>query len=194
MSKKEKKQPAPEAQTAENVQESMTPEETSSPPAPETPTESAGAVEPSAPSEADTLRQTIAEQEDKFLRLCAEYDNFRKRSQKEKEAIYSDATANAVKALLSVYDNLERALKQETADEAYKKGVEMTMAGFLKAMESLGVKEIEAVGRPFDPNIHNAVMHIEDESLGENMVAEVFQAGFTLGEKVIRFAMVKVAN
>lgn len=194
MSKKEKKQPAPEAQTAENVQESMTPEETSSPPAPETPTESAGAVEPSAPSEADTLRQTIAEQEDKFLRLCAEYDNFRKRSQKEKEAIYSDATANAVKALLSVYDNLERALKQETADEAYKKGVEMTMAGFLKAMESLGVKEIEAVGRPFDPNIHNAVMHIEDESLGENMVAEVFQAGFTLGERVIRFAMVKVAN
>ena len=194
MSKKEKKQPAPEAQTAENVQESMALEETSSPPAPETPTESAGAVEPSAPSEADTLRQTIAEQEDKFLRLCAEYDNFRKRSQKEKEAIYSDATANAVKALLSVYDNLERALKQETADEAYKKGVEMTMAGFLKAMEGLGVKEIEAVGRPFDPNIHNAVMHIEDESLGENMVAEVFQAGFTLGEKVIRFAMVKVAN
>ena len=192
MSKKEKKQPAPESQTAENVQEPMAPEETAPPP--ETPAESAGAAESSSPSEADALRQTIAEQEDKFLRLCAEYDNFRKRSQKEKEAIYSDATANAVKALLSVYDNLERALKQETADEAYKKGVEMTMTGFLKAMESLGVKEIEAAGRPFDPNIHNAVMHIEDESLGENMVAEVFQAGFTLGEKVIRFAMVKVAN
>ncbi len=146
------------------------------------------------PSEADALRQAIAEQEDKFLRLCAEYDNFRKRTQKEKEAIYSDATANAVKALLPVYDNLERALKQETADEAYKKGVEMTMTGLLKALEGLGVSQIDAAGQPFDPNIHNAVMHMEDEALGENTVAEVFQAGFMLGEKVIRFAMVKVAN
>ncbi len=99
-----------------------------------------------------------------------------------------------MKALLPVYDNLERALKQETADEAYKKGVEMTMTGLLKALESLGVTEIDAVGQSFDPNIHNAVMHIEDETLGENTVVEVFQAGFMLGDKVIRFAMVKVAN
>ena len=182
MSKKEKKPTAPQALEAEEVLEDVSvPEE-------ETPETQAG------PDEAEALRQTIAEQEDKFLRLCAEYDNFRKRTQKEKEAIYSEATANAVKALLPVYDNLERALKQETADEAYKKGVEMTMAGLLKALESLGVKEIDAAGQPFDPNVHNAVMHIDDETLGENTVAEVFQAGFTLGEKVIRFAMVKVAN
>ena len=96
--------------------------------------------------------------------------------------------------MLPVYDNLERALKQETADEAYKKGVEMTMAGLKKAFADLGVTEIDAVGASFDPNIHNAVMHIDDDTLGENTVAEVFQAGFMLGEKVIRFAMVKVAN
>ena len=182
MSKKEKKPTAPEAGEVKEPQEAVTaPQE-------EAPETQAG------PTEVETLQQTIAEQEDKFLRLCAEYDNFRKRTQKEKEAIYSDATANAVKALLPVYDNLERALKQETADEAYKKGVEMTMTGLLKALECLGVTEIDAVGQPFDPNLHNAVMHVEDESLGENTVAEVFQAGFTLGDKVIRFAMVKVAN
>lgn len=186
MSKKEKKGPAPEApevKEPEDIQEPAVPEK-------ETPETQAGTAE----AETEALKQTLAEQEDKFLRLCAEYDNFRKRTQKEKDAIYSDATANAVKALLPVYDNLERALKQETADEAYKKGVEMTMAGLLKALESLGVTQIDAAGQPFDPNIHNAVMHVEDESLGENTVAEVFQAGFMLGDKVIRFAMVKVAN
>ena len=186
MSKKEKKQPVPETQEAEELQEPVTAPENAPPE--EAPETQAGL------SEADALRQTIAEQEDKFLRLCAEYDNFRKRTQKEKEAIYSDATANAVKALLPVYDNLERALKQETADEAYKKGVEMTMTGLLKALESLGVTEIDAVGQSFDPNIHNAVMHIEDETLGENTVVEVFQAGFMLGDKVIRHAIVQVAN
>jgi molecular chaperone GrpE len=151
-------------------------------------------AETSAPTEADTLKAALAGQEDKFLRLAAEYDNFRRRTQKEKEGIYADATANAVKALLPVYDNLERAMKQDTDDEAYKKGVEMTMAGLRKALESLGVTEIDAVGQSFDPNIHNAVMHVEDEALGQNVVAEVFQAGFKLGDKVIRFAMVKVAN
>ena len=159
-------------------------------------------VEEAVPETADAsntdetaaLKEQIATQEDRFLRLCAEYDNFRRRSQKEKEGIYQDATAAAVKALLPVYDNLERALKQETADEAYKKGVEMTMTGLKKAFADLGVTEIDAVGQSFDPNIHNAVMHIDDEDLGENTVVEVFQAGFMLGEKVIRFAMVKVAN
>lgn len=144
--------------------------------------------------ELEALRAQLTADQDKFLRLCAEYDNFRKRTQKEKENIYADAKADTVKALLPVYDNLERALKQDTADEAYKKGVEMTMAGLKKAFEGLGVTEIDAVGQPFDPNVHNAVMHMEDDSLGENTVAEVFQAGFKLGDKVIRFAMVKVAN
>lgn len=144
--------------------------------------------------ELTALKAQLAGQEDRFLRLAAEYDNFRKRSQKEKEATYADAKADAVKALLPVYDNLERALKQDTADEAYKKGVEMTMAGLEKALEGLGVTKIEAAGQPFDPNLHNAVLHVEDDSLGKNVVAEVFQAGFKLGDKVIRFAMVKVAN
>ena len=142
----------------------------------------------------DEMQAQLVEKEDKLLRLAAELDNFRRRSQKEKDGGWAEATAKAVNALLPVYDNLERALKQETADEAYKKGVEMTMAGLMKALEGLGVTQIDAAGRPFDPNVHNAVMHIEDESFGENTVAEVFQAGFMLGEKVIRFAMVKVAN
>lgn len=142
----------------------------------------------------DEMQAQLAEKEDKLLRLAAEFDNFRRRSQKEKDGVWADATAKAVSALLPVYDNLERALKQETADEAYKKGVEMTMTGLLKALEGLGVTEIEAAGQPFDPNVHNAVMHVEDENFGENTVAEVFQAGFKLGDKVIRFAMVKVAN
>ena len=97
-------------------------------------------------------------------------------------------------AFLPVYDNLERALKQETADEAYKKGVEMTMNQLKEVFSKLGITEIDALGKPFDPNLHNAIMHVEDENFGENTVAEVFQAGFMLGEKVIRFAMVKVAN
>lgn len=139
-------------------------------------------------------KDVLTQQEDRFLRLAAEYDNFRRRTQREKESIYADAKADAVKALLPVYDNLERALRAETADEAYKQGVEMTMTGLRNAFASLGVTEIDAVGQPFDPNVHNAVMHIEDENLGENIVAEVFQAGFMLGDRVIRFAMVKVAN
>ena len=131
---------------------------------------------------------------DRYLRMAAEYDNFRKRTAKEKEAIWNDAKADAALAFLPVYDNLERALKQETTDEAYKKGVEMTMNQLKTVLEKLGITEIEALGQPFDPALHNAVMHIEDENFGENTVAEVFQAGFRLGDKVVRFAMVKVAN
>ena len=131
---------------------------------------------------------------DQFLRLAAEYDNYRKRTAKEKENLWTEAKADTVQAFLPVYDNLDRAMKQETADEAYKKGVEMTMNQLKEVFAKLGVTEIEAEGKPFDPNLHNAVMHIEDENLGENTVAQVFQAGFMLGEKVIRFAMVQVAN
>ena len=142
----------------------------------------------------ETLQATIREQEDKYLRLLAEYDNYRKRSQKEKENAWTSAKADTAKEFLPVYDNLERALKQETADEAYAKGVQMIMTQLKNVLEKLGIEEIPAQGETFDPNVHNAVMHIDDEELGENVVAEVFQAGFRIGDKVIRHAMVKVAN
>ena len=152
------------------------------------------AEEAQEPTAEEKLQQTIREQEDKYLRLLAEYDNYRKRSQKEKENAWTTAKADTIKELLPVYDNLERALKQETADEAYAKGVQMTMQQLKTVLEKLGVEEITAQGEPFDPNVHNAVMHMEDDTLGENIVAEVFQAGFKMGEKIIRHAMVKVAN
>ena len=136
----------------------------------------------------------LAAEKDKYLRLCAEYDNFRKRSQKEKDAIYTDVRANTLTSFLPVYDNLVRALNQPTEDEAYKKGVEMIMAQFKATMEKLGVTEMDCLGQKFDPAFHNAVMHVDDEEKGENEIVEVFQQGFMLGDKVIRFAMVKVAN
>ena len=132
---------------------------------------------------------------DRYLRMAAEYDNFRKRSQREREQAYTDAVSRAVTALLPTYDNLERAIKAETADAEYKKGVEMTMTQLTESLKGLNVTVIEAsAGTTFDPNFHNAVMHVEDESLGENVIAEVFQQGFQIGDKVIRHAMVKVAN
>lgn len=140
------------------------------------------------------VEKAVAEEKEKYLRLAAEYDNFRRRTQKEKESLYGDIKADALTKFLPVYDNLERALKQETADEAYRKGVEMIMTQFVSTMEKLGVTEIEALGEKFDPAKHNAVMHVDDESFGENEVVEVFQKGFKLNDKVIRFAMVKVAN
>ena len=131
---------------------------------------------------------------DAHLRIAAEYDNFRKRTLKEKEQSYSNGKADAVEKLLPVYDNLERALNQPTEDAAYKKGVEMTMTQLVNIFAGLGVEIFGNVGDTFDPNIHNAVMHIEDESLGENTIAQVFQKGFKLGDKIVRFAMVQVAN
>ena len=145
-------------------------------------------------TELESLKDQVAQQEDKYLRLAAEYDNYRRRTAKEKDSIWNDAKADAAGAFLPVYDNLERALKQETADEAFKKGVEMTMTQLKTVLEKLGITEIPALGETFDPNLHNAVMHVEDENFGENTVCDVFQAGFQLGDKVIRFAMVKVAN
>ena len=136
----------------------------------------------------------IAQLNDRYLRICAEYDNFRRRSQKEKESLYGDIKADTVTKFLPVYDNLERALKQTTEDEAYRKGVEMIMAQFNSTLEKLGVTPIESLGQTFDPTLHNAVMHVDDETKGENEVVEVFQQGFKIGEKVVRFAMVKVAN
>ena len=148
---------------------------------------------PTAAAE-DTLKAALAAKEDQYLRLAAEYDNFRKRSAKEKESAWTDAKGDTAAAFLPVYDNLERALKQPCADEAYAKGVEMTMNQLKDVFAKLGITEIPALGEPFDPNVHNAVMHVEDESVGENTIVEVFQAGFKNGEKVIRFSMVKVAN
>lgn len=142
----------------------------------------------------EAAEKLISAEKEKYLRLCAEYDNYRKRSQKERESLYADIKADTLLKFLPVYDNLERALAQPTADEAYRKGVEMIMTQFCTTMEKLGVTEIEAAGQKFDPTIHNAVMHVEDESFGENEVVEVFQKGFKLNDKVIRFAMVKVAN
>ena len=131
---------------------------------------------------------------DAHLRVAAEFDNFRKRTIKEKEASYGNGKADAVAKILPIYDNLERALNQETADAAYKKGVELTMNELVKIFTSLGVEIFGAVGETFDPNLHNAVMHIENEELGENTISQVFQKGFKIGDKVVRFAMVQVAN
>ena len=149
---------------------------------------------PVEPTELEKAQQAQAQEHEQYLRLAAEYDNFRKRSQREKDGIYQDAVADTAKKFLPVYDNLERALQNETADEAYKKGVEMIMAELRKIMDGLGIQVFGEVGEAFDPERHNAVMHTEDESLGENVIAQVFQKGFILKDKVIRFAMVQVAN
>ena len=154
-------------------------------------------AEPQQEAQAEAAPQVdekLAQAEEKYLRLAAEYDNYRKRTAKEKESAWTNAKAQTVAAFLPVYDNLERALKQQTTDEAYAKGVEMTMKGLQDALSSLGVELIPALGETFDPNRHNAVMHVEDDAAEENTVVEVFQQGFTCGDKVIRFAMVKVAN
>ena len=132
---------------------------------------------------------------DQFTRLAAEYDNYRKRTAKEKESLYQDAKADTIKEFLAVYDNLERAAEAPGGeDDPHKKGLEMIFAQYKELLKKLGVTEIEAKGRPFDPERHEAVMHIEDENFGENEVAQVFQAGFVLGDRVVRHAVVQVAN
>ena len=173
MAKKEKeKKETPVEETVEEVAEETTPK---------TP-------------EVNEWEEKYNAEHDSFLRLAADYDNFRKRTIKEKEQSYGNGKADAVEKILPVYDNLERALNQATEDEAYKKGVEMTMTQLVGILSGLGVEIFGNVGDTFDPNLHNAVMHIEDESLGENVLAQVFQKGFKIGEKVVRFAMVQVAN
>ncbi len=132
---------------------------------------------------------------DQFARLAAEYDNYRKRTAKEKETLYQDAKADTIKEFLAVYDNLERAAAAPGGEnDPHKKGLEMIFTQYKELLKKLGVSEIEAQGRPFDPERHEAVMHVDDENLGENEVAQVFQAGFVLGDKVIRHAVVQVAN
>ena len=194
----EKDKMAPEATAAEETPAETVIEEPAETEAP--------ASEPSAAEGEDSLaegkasaalaraKKALKDQEDAYLRLAAEYDNFRRRTTKEKSEAYTNAKADAALKVRPVYDNLERALNQGTEDEAFLKGVEMTMTQLLDVLASLDIKPIEAVGQPFDPNLHNAVMHIEDENFGENTVAACFQTGFMMGEKVIRFAMVQVAN
>ncbi len=144
--------------------------------------------------EFDALQAELADCKDQRLRLAAEYDNYRKRTAREREGLYADATAMAVGAFLGVYDNFERALSTPTEDEAYRKGIEMIYNELCETMKKLKVEEINPVGEKFDPIFHNAVMHVEDEAFEESSVAEVFQKGFKIGDKVIRHAMVKVAN
>lgn len=138
--------------------------------------------------------KALTEKDKQYQYLAAEYDNFRRRSAKEKTDAYSSAKADAALAFLPVFDNLQRALAAPCTDAAYAKGVEMTMTQLRQVLEKLGITEIDALNQPFDPNLHNAVMHVDDDSVGESTVVEVFQSGFKMGDKVIRFAMVKVAN
>ena len=156
----------------------------------ETPVEETAEAAP----EVNPWEEKYNAEHDSFLRLAADYDNYRKRTAKEKEQSYTNGKSDAVAKLLPVYDNLERALNQPTEDAAYKKGVEMTMSELVKILNGLGVEIFGAVGETFDPNLHNAVMHTDDETLGENVISMVFQRGFKLGDKVVRFAMVQVAN
>ena len=152
------------------------------------------AVAEEAAPEVDPWEEKYNAEHDSYLRLAADYDNFRKRTIKEKEMSYTNGKSDAVEKLLPVYDNLERALNQPTEDAAFKKGVEMTMNELVKIFTGLGVEIFGNIGDAFDPNLHNAVMHIDDETLGENTISQVFQKGFKLGEKIVRFAMVQVAN
>lgn len=145
-------------------------------------------------SEEDKLKAELAESKDKYLRLMAEYDNFRKRSAKERLELSAAVKGDTVADILPVLDNFERALNTETEDEAYKQGIEMIFKQFTDALTKLGIEPIDPVGEVFDPNIANAVNQIEDPELGENVVAQVFQKGYRIGDKVIRYAMVVVAN
>ena len=161
-------------------------------PAEETQEQEVQAVE--AAPEVDPWEEKYNAEHDSYLRLAADYDNFRKRTVKEKEQSYGNGKADAVEKLLPVYDNLERALNQPTEDEAYKKGVEMTMNQLVSIFTGLGVEIFGQEGEVFDPNIHNAIMHTEEEGTEENTITKVFQKGFKMGDKIIRFAMVQVAN
>ena len=167
MAKKEKKQETPVEEVVEEVAETV---------------------------EVNPFEEKYNAEHEAHLRLAAEYANFRKRTAVEKESSYANGRADTIEKFLPVYDNLSRAMQQETGDAAYKKGVEMTLNELVKILTSMGVEIIGQVGDEFDPNLHNAIMHTEDENVAENTITQVFQQGFKMGEKIIRFAMVQVAN
>lgn len=182
-----KKQTDPVEQTPEEELET-TPAEAEKPEA-----ETEAPQQPTQEPEENWKEKYDAEHDGR-LRLAAEFDNYRKRTLKEKETSYGHGRADAVAKMLPVYDNLERALNQPTEDAAYKKGVELTMNELVKILTALDVEIFGSVGETFDPNLHNAVMHTESEDFGENTISQVFQKGFKIGDKVVRFAMVQVAN
>ncbi|MBS1402632.1 MAG: nucleotide exchange factor GrpE [Oscillospiraceae bacterium] len=189
-----KQETAPEQEQTTPETEAEVKEETKA--APETEQKAdkkAGKKSEKAPTK-KSLEEELAVERDKYLRLLAEYDNFRRRSAKERENIYTDVRCETLKKFLPVYDSLSRALTQTPEDDACRKGLEMIMTQYEKALEQLGVAMIEAVGQPFDANLHNAVMHIEDENYGENVIVEEFEKGFKVGDKILRYSMVKVAN
>ncbi len=142
----------------------------------------------------EELAKTLADANDKYLRLAAEYDNYRKRTAREKEHVYGDAKMDTIKPFLSVLDNLERGVSQFEEGDPHRQGMELMCKQFSEVLTKLGVTEIPALGEKFDPEKHNAVMHTEDDTAEENTVVEVFQKGYTLGDRILRFAMVKVAN
>lgn len=204
-SKKKKAKAEPTPETEQTVPETEAVEEEVQPkaeepkqeekPAEAPKKEEKPAKEPKAKAEKEPdLKSQLAAEKDKYLRLLAEYDNFRRRSQKEKENIYTDVRGETLKKFLPVYDSLWRALTQTAEDDPARKGLEMIMTQYENALMQLGVSLIEAVGQPFDANFHNAVMHVEDESVGENIVVEEFEKGFKIGDKVLRYSVVKVAN
>ena len=204
-SKKKKAKAEPTPETEQTVPETEAVEEEVQPkaeepkkeekPAEAPKKEEKPAKEPKAKAEKEPdLKSQLAAEKDKYLRLLAEYDNFRRRSQKEKENIYTDVRGETLKKFLPVYDSLYRALMQTAEEDPARKGLEMIMTQYENALTQLGVSLIEAVGQPFDANFHNAVMHVEDESVGENIVVEEFEKGFKIGDKVLRYSVVKVAN
>ena len=197
MSEIEKELPEEELQE-ETASEEAVSEEASAEESPEAAaedsSESAESAEPSPEEKIKALEEAAAADKDKYLRLLAEYDNFRKRSIKEKLDASENATAKAAVEVISVIDNFERAVAAECSDENYKKGVEMIYNQFIDVIKKLGVEEIDALGKEFDPKLHNAVTQVEDENFGENTVSQVYQKGYKLGDKVIRCAMVVVAN
>ena len=195
MTTEEKNVPTPEAEevkapeTEENVTETLAEEEVKEENKKEKKNQKVRELE----AKIEKLEAEGAEKDDKYLRLCAEYDNFRRRSQKEREGVYSDAYSDAINALLPVLDNLGRAVGCEDP-KALADGLALILKSFDEGLAKLGVEEIKALGETFDPERHYAVLHVEDESYGENEVVEVLQKGYTRGDKVIRYAVVKVAN
>ena len=187
MDKKKKKDETTETPDCESLENEAVQEEAAA----------ADSAEPAVNAQEEKLaavQKELEETRDRYLRVAAEYENYRRRSARERENLYTDATAAAVSALLPVLDNLERAVAQPTADEAYMKGVDMTLKQYYECLSKLGVKEIPALGEQFNPELHNAVMHVEMENCDDNTVVEVFQKGFIMGERVVRHAIVKVAN
>ena len=188
MSEKDMKE-TPMEETPETAEQPAAPVEETAEAAEETFT-----VTKSQMEQMEQLAKVLAEANDKYLRLAAEYDNYRKRTAREKEHVYGDAKADTVKPFLAVLDNLERGVQQFEEGDPHRQGMELICKQFMEVLGQMGVTEIPALGQPFDPEKHNAVMHAEDESVGENTIVEVFQKGFMIGDKVLRFAMVKVAN